>query len=67
MCSFGNNENMVGAAVSVSLSKGDVPGVTKRQLATKVNQLENVVSMQNKQIAEMRVMMEEMRQQMNNK
>ena len=34
--SFGNNENMVGAAVSVSLSKGDIPGVTKRQLANEV-------------------------------
>ena len=34
--SFGNNENMLGAGVSVSLSKGDVPGVTKRQLAREV-------------------------------
>ena len=42
--SFGNNENMVGAAVSVSLSKGDVPGVTKRQLAREVVSLKQKVS-----------------------
>ena len=42
--SFGNNENMVGAAVSVSLSKGDVPGVTKRQLANTVNRQANAIN-----------------------
>ena len=35
--SFGTDENMVAAGVAVSLSKGDVPGVTKRQLAQTVN------------------------------
>lgn len=35
--SFGSDENMVAAGVAVSLSKGDVPGVTKRQLVNTVN------------------------------
>ena len=35
--SFGTDENMVAAGVAVSLTKGDIPGVTKRQLAEKVN------------------------------
>ena len=33
----GNGENMLGAGVAVSLTKGDIPGVTKRQLADTVN------------------------------
>ncbi len=32
----GNGENMMGAGVAVSLTKGDIPGVTKRQLAKEV-------------------------------
>lgn len=32
----GNGENMIGAGVAVSLNKGDIPGVTKRQLAAEV-------------------------------
>lgn len=35
--SFGTDENMVAAGVAVSLTKGDIHGVTKRQLAEKVN------------------------------
>ena len=42
--SFGNSENIVGAAVSVSLSKGDIPGVTKRQLANTVNRQANAIN-----------------------
>ena len=38
--SFAGGENMFGGGVAVSLSKGDIPGVTKRQLAMKVNSLE---------------------------
>ena len=34
---FGNGENMVAGGVGIALSKGDVPGVTKRQLARTVN------------------------------
>jgi len=34
--SFGNGENMVSGGVGVALNKGDVPGVTKRQLAAEV-------------------------------
>ena len=33
---FGNGENMVSGGVGVALNKGDIPGVTKRQLATEV-------------------------------
>ena len=72
--SFGNDENMLGAAVSVSLSKGDIPGVTKRQLANKVTQLEQVhmqdhalIVQQNQQIAELQAAVREMREQINNK
>ena len=35
--SFGNSESMVAGGVAVALTKGDIPGVTKRQLATTVN------------------------------
>ena len=35
--SFGNSESMVAAGVAVALNKGDIPGVTKRQLAKAVN------------------------------
>ena len=35
--SFGSDENMVAAGIAVSLNKGDVPGVTKRQLVNTVN------------------------------
>ena len=42
----GNGENMIGAGVAVSLNKGDIPGVTKRQLARTVNaQAEEIKSM----------------------
>ena len=34
---FGNGENMVSGGVGIALSKGNVPGVTKRQLARAVN------------------------------
>ena len=34
--SFAGGENMFGGGVAISLSKGDVPGVTKRQLAREV-------------------------------
>ena len=40
---FGNGENMIGAGVAVSLSKGDVPGLTKRQLAVTVNKQSEVI------------------------
>ena len=38
--SFGTDENMVAAGVAVSLNKGDVPGVTKRQLVHKIETME---------------------------
>lgn len=33
---FGNGENMVSGGIGVALNKGDIPGVTKRQLAAEV-------------------------------
>ena len=44
--SFGTDENMVAAGVAVSLNKGDVPGVTKRQLANTVNAQAGQIQMQ---------------------
>ena len=49
--SFGNDENMVAAGVAVSLNKGDVPGVTKRQLANTVNAQAGQIQMQNEKLA----------------
>ena len=47
----GNNENMLGAGVAVSLTKGDIPGVTKRQLANTVNrQAEAIGALQQNQV-----------------
>ncbi len=51
--SFASGENMFGGGVAVSLSKGDVPGVTKRQLATKVNRLEQTHEQDRNQIAQL--------------
>ena len=41
--SFGTDENMVAAGVAVALNKGDVPGVTKRQLVQTVNAQANKI------------------------
>ena len=48
----GNGENMLGAGVAVSLTKGDIPGVTKRQLANTVNRQAEAINQlqQNQQI-----------------
>lgn len=51
--SFASGENMLGGGVAVSLSKGDVPGVTKRQLAVKVNRLEQTHEQDRNQIAQL--------------
>ena len=49
--SFGTDENMVAAGVAVSLNKGDVPGVTKRQLANTVNAQAGQIQLQNEKLA----------------
>ena len=41
--SFGNDESMLGAGVAIALDKGDVKGVTKRQLADAVNKQAKVI------------------------
>lgn len=48
----GNDENMLGASVAVSLSKGDISGVIKRQLANTVNRQAEAINQlqQNQQI-----------------
>lgn len=68
--SFGNDENMVAAGVAVSLNKGDVPGVTKRQLANTVNaqagqlqQQNQMISMQAGEIQQLKGTVSEMRDQ----
>ena len=69
--SFADGENMVGGGVSVSLNKGDVPGVTKRQLATKIHHMEQThaaemnamkqeVASYQQQVAELKAMVESM-------
>lgn len=52
--SFGNNENMIAGGVAVALNKGDVPGVTKRQLANAVNAQAKTISAQAGEIAELK-------------
>ena len=37
---FGNGENMIGGGIGLALNKGDMPGVTKRQLAQKIQVME---------------------------
>ena len=58
--SFGNDENMVAAGVAVALNKGDVPGLTKRQLAQKVDsqqlQIQQQAAVINSQAERMNVM-----------
>ena len=77
--SFASGENMFGGGVAVSLSKGDVPGVTKRQLAVKVNlleqahlqdrqeinQLEQAREQDQKRITELEAIVQKMAKQMN--
>ena len=52
--SFGNDENMVAAGVAVSLNKGDIPGVTKRQLAKTVNVQAGQIQQQADEIHQLR-------------
>ena len=52
---------MIGAAVSVSLSKGDVPGLTKRQLARAVNAQASEIQTLKTERANERQVMEAMR------
>ena len=72
--SFGNSENMVAAGVAVALNKGDIPGVTKRQLAKAVTELraereadKAAIASQANEIAELRAMVHEMAMRMNDK
>ena len=50
--SFASGENMFGGGVAVSLSKGDVPGVTKRQMAVTINKQASAINelQQNQQV-----------------
>ena len=50
---FGNGENMVAGGVGIALSKGDVPGVTKAQLAKTVNAQADKLKEQDMRIAEL--------------
>ena len=52
--SFGNSESMVAAGVAVALNKGDIPGVTKRQLAKAVNAQAQTISAQAAEIQDMK-------------
>ena len=70
--SFADGENMFGGGVAVSLSKGDVPGVTKRQLANEVSVLKQnqqallqARAQDQQQIAELKAMVQQMAEQMN--
>ena len=55
---FGNGENMVSGGIGVALNKGDMPGVTKRQLVKTVNaQAEQI----NAQAQEIRTIKEQQR------
>lgn len=56
----GNGENMIGAGVAVSLSKGDVPGLTKRQLARAVNTQADVIKKQASEIEVLKARMTEL-------
>ena len=51
--SFGNDENMVAAGVAVSLNKGDVPGVTKRQLVQRINVMGQTMEAMRNEMAQM--------------
>ena len=58
--SFADGENMVGGGVAISLNKGDVPGVTKRQLAAALNkQSAEMTAMKQSHAAEMSAMKHE--------
>ena len=50
---FGNGENMVAGGVGIALGKGDVPGVTKAQLAKTVNAQADKLKEQDMRIAEL--------------
>ena len=50
--SFGNNESMVAGGVAVALTKGDIPGVTKRQLAKAVNTQAQTIKVYETKMAE---------------
>ena len=70
--SFGNSENMVAAGIAVALNKGDIPGVTKRQLAKAVTELrvereadKAALASQANEIEELRAMVHEMAMRMN--
>ena len=58
--SFGNNENMIAGGVAVALNKGDVPGVTKRQLANAVNAQAVTIQNQANEIAELKEIVQQL-------
>ena len=58
--SFGNSESMVAGGVAVAVNKGDIPGVTKRQLAKAVNVQAATIQNQANEIAELKAQMAEM-------
>lgn len=62
--SFGNNENMIAGGVAVALNKGDIPGVTKRQLARAVNaqaaEIQNMKQSYESKIAELEAKVEQL-------
>ena len=65
--SFGSNESMVGGGVSVSLNKGNTPGVSKAQLvravnaqASKLTEQDQIIQAQNQKILELEERMNQM-------
>lgn len=65
--SFGSNENMIGGGVSVSLNKGNTPGVSKAQLvravnaqASKLTEQDQIIQAQNQKILELEERMNQM-------
>ena len=58
--SFSSGENMVSGGVGVALNKGDVPGVTKRQLLQTVNAQAQRINAQDKRIERLEAVIQQM-------